>query len=402
MKIFSRPYWFVYDACGILCMVLTEFLLLYAALVLNIFFIKKLLDSGKILPFTINLILCNFLYVICIFCHLSCSTTDPGVIPNNSDKGEILLPIELQSQTISIRSCSKCNNLKPPRTHHCSVCKRCIFKMDHHCPWINNCVGINNQKHFLLFLAYVFFFCLYSLVAICLYFYKCISYPEPYSNDFEDSLIDYQSSNSGTELLSYTRGTNEIFRHECTVTPTSFILGFSVIVESLIFGIFCIAMFIDQIICIVNNTTGIEHLKQEYLYSKKKNAYSLFIQVFGSRFSWKWFLPTMSRSPFTVSNFDISKFLDIEFGDLIVDPECGFECDKSSQNIVQSGDGSTMHNKMRSNRISCCFFCKGIDSTNMSIPNVSEDFSIFEDNVRRMTDTKHDNIKEILMDDLHR
>jgi hypothetical protein len=29
--------------------------------------------------------------------------------------------------------CAICSHFKPPRTHHCSQCRRCVLRMDHHC-----------------------------------------------------------------------------------------------------------------------------------------------------------------------------------------------------------------------------------------------------------------------------
>ncbi|KAI5449247.1 hypothetical protein NCC49_005163 [Naganishia albida] len=58
-----------------------------------------------------------------------------------------------------IKACGKCRGPKPVRTHHCSVCKRCVLMMDHHCPWINQCVGLHNLRYFLLFMAWLSLAC---------------------------------------------------------------------------------------------------------------------------------------------------------------------------------------------------------------------------------------------------
>ena len=63
---------------------------------------------------------------------------------------------------IDFKRCDKCLVVRPPKVHHCSVCRGCIMRMDHHCPWINNCVGQFNQKFFILFCAYCFIGCGYA------------------------------------------------------------------------------------------------------------------------------------------------------------------------------------------------------------------------------------------------
>lgn len=50
--------------------------------------------------------------------------------------------------------CFKCDVVKEERVHHCSICRKCILRMDHHCPWVGNCVGKMNHKYFILFLLY--------------------------------------------------------------------------------------------------------------------------------------------------------------------------------------------------------------------------------------------------------
>lgn len=44
---------------------------------------------------------------------------------------------------------------KPERTHHCSICDTCVLKFDHHCPWLNQCVGMGNERYFVLFMVWL-------------------------------------------------------------------------------------------------------------------------------------------------------------------------------------------------------------------------------------------------------
>ncbi len=48
---------------------------------------------------------------------------------------------------------------KPERAHHCRACKTCTLKFDHHCPWLNQCVGLGNERYFVLFMAWLSFGC---------------------------------------------------------------------------------------------------------------------------------------------------------------------------------------------------------------------------------------------------
>ncbi|KAI4327072.1 hypothetical protein L6164_019573 [Bauhinia variegata] len=120
------------------------------------------------------LVLFHALLVMLLWSYFSVVLTDPGGVPPNwrpnidEERGDINSLVEstglapnglnvLGDSTFKrIRYCRKCNQFKPPRCHHCSLCGRCILKMDHHCIWVVNCVGALNYKYFLLFLIYTY------------------------------------------------------------------------------------------------------------------------------------------------------------------------------------------------------------------------------------------------------
>ncbi|CAI5472810.1 unnamed protein product [Closterium sp. Yama58-4] len=87
------------------------------------------------------------------------------------------------SGAVEVRRCKRCLQFKPPRAHHCSVCGRCILKMDHHCVWVINCVGAKNYKQFLLFLFYTFLETAVVAVALLPHFIDFFTTPPSASDD---------------------------------------------------------------------------------------------------------------------------------------------------------------------------------------------------------------------------
>ena len=82
------------------------------------------------------------------------SSDDDALLPKPQTV-RYLVDIDMNEDSFSgYRWCKKCNDIKPPRTHHCSVCSMCVMRMDHHCPWTGNCIGLMNYKYFMCFLFY--------------------------------------------------------------------------------------------------------------------------------------------------------------------------------------------------------------------------------------------------------
>ncbi|EGN98748.1 hypothetical protein SERLA73DRAFT_181375 [Serpula lacrymans var. lacrymans S7.3] len=85
-----------------------------------------------------------------------------GEKPNSSEQrrgvrwsGEDGLGSGIKISKANLTMCKKCGQTRPERSHHCRICKRCVLKYDHHCPGVNQCVGLHNERHFVMFMAYL-------------------------------------------------------------------------------------------------------------------------------------------------------------------------------------------------------------------------------------------------------
>jgi hypothetical protein len=107
----------------------------------------------------------------CVYFYYLCMIEDPGFVPKGLSRmqqkavvDELLSLWKFDDQNF----CVQCMVRTPLRSKHCKRCKRCVAKHDQyvlrsrrtyvansfsHCPWVHNCVGANNLRHFYLYIA---------------------------------------------------------------------------------------------------------------------------------------------------------------------------------------------------------------------------------------------------------
>ncbi|XP_032153937.1 palmitoyltransferase ZDHHC3 isoform X3 [Sapajus apella] len=247
--------WFIRDGCGIACAIVTWFLVLYAEFV--VLFVM-LIPSRDYVYSIINGIVFNLLAFLALASHCRAMLTDPGAVPKGNATKEFIESLQLKPGQV-VYKCPKCCSIKPDRAHHCSVCKRCIRKMDHHCPWVNNCVGENNQKYFVLFTMYIALISLHALIMVGFHFLHC----------FEEDW---------TKCSSFS-------------PPTTVILLILLCFEGLLFLIFTSVMFGTQVHSICTDETGIERLQRKNQPREHTGSWQSVKETFGGDFSLNWFNP---------------------------------------------------------------------------------------------------------------
>ncbi|CAB80893.1 AT4g00840 [Arabidopsis thaliana] len=222
--------------------------------------------------------------------------TDPGSVPEHFRRemggGDSLEAGTSTDQGAfgSLGYCTKCRNVKPPRCHHCSVCKaksdlfilcqRCVLKMDHHCVWIVNCVGARNYKFFLLFLFYTFLETMLDVIVLLPSFIEFFSQAIKHSSSpgklaslvlaFGEYKRFFFSFSFSQKVLSFFLGL--IFRLYVSYRfyPLDAVLNFAFVLSLLCFVVMHISL-------LSSNTTSVEvhekngEVRWKYDLGKKKN-----------------------------------------------------------------------------------------------------------------------------------
>ncbi|XP_010860724.1 PREDICTED: palmitoyltransferase ZDHHC3 isoform X2 [Bison bison bison] len=293
--------WFIRDGCGIACAIVTWFLVLYAEFV--VLFVM-LIPSRDYVYSVINGLVFNLLAFLALASHCRAMLTDPGAVPKGNATKEFIESLQLKPGQV-VYKCPKCCSIKPDRAHHCSVCKRCIRKMDHHCPWVNNCVGENNQKYFVLFTMYIALISLHALIMVGFHFLHC--FEEDWTNLLQAYGLTREETAEARISLHEIKQPLKVSSTECSSfsPPTTVILLILLCFEGLLFLIFTSVMFGTQVHSICTDETGIERLQRKKQRRERRGSWKSVKETFGGDFSLNWFNPFSGpRHPKPLSDRD--------------------------------------------------------------------------------------------------
>ncbi len=280
------------DPCGIVCLLMTYGAVLYADYVVIRWIVMQTMSESYWGIF--HVVIFNVITLMLFMSHSRAVFSDPGIVPlppnridfsdhhsNSKDSLNSAPPpgkpaLRTSSLIHNIfcnffpeedwTICTRCEMYRPPRAHHCRICRRCIRRMDHHCPWINNCVGEWNQKYFIQFLFYVALLSGYSILLVAMSW--------------------YYHGNEGISGLA----TREVIQ----VKQSRILHSVLLVLESILFGLFVCAIACDQFDAIFSDETLVEQVKKQGPFRPKKSKMSLLAEVCGHSHWAKWLLPCHS------------------------------------------------------------------------------------------------------------
>eukprot|EP00929_Paragymnodinium_shiwhaense_P108128 TRINITY_DN74445_c0_g1_i1.p1 TRINITY_DN74445_c0_g1~~TRINITY_DN74445_c0_g1_i1.p1 ORF type:complete len:280 (-),score=51.42 TRINITY_DN74445_c0_g1_i1:489-1328(-) len=267
--------WCIVDCCGITCCVLAYTMLFSANAVVLKAGMWPLAPNGSMALQCLY----QLFFFLSLWSHLACMLSDPGSIPLETAVGkEEKLPE-------GYKRCSKCRVPKPPRAHHCSICRRCILRMDHHCPWMNNCIGARNQKFFVLFLLYVHLQSWLAVACLGTRMLDMSALPTP-----QERAKQFMAKRAVIGPVTTTIPPETAEGSDKDLSEGQIVGCIIVFFIAIIFGLFTLIMLCDQVSNITSNLSGIDALQGHAAVSRPWRESVQ--EVMGRGPSIRWLLPT--------------------------------------------------------------------------------------------------------------
>ncbi|PGH17999.1 hypothetical protein AJ80_04620 [Polytolypa hystricis UAMH7299] len=151
-------------------------------------------------------ILFGLFYGLTAYFYALSMRQDPGYVPKLGSRNQQRDAItELFSlwKFDEDNFCVYCMIRKPLRSKHCRRCKRCVSKHDHHCPWIDNCVGANNLRHFVLYIFAMEIGILLFIRLVIAYIEAIPAPPNPQCNILSPAICGIVERDTFTIILTF-------------------------------------------------------------------------------------------------------------------------------------------------------------------------------------------------------